>query len=252
MNAMQRVVLAIGLLGVCASILFVPYEALYKGYNSSSYIARAPAGYSFLATAPSSKSCVGAIRKVREGNVEPNRCSTRIDTTRIALQLGALATLVAALTLFAGLVRRQDRSGPAESQPQQVADRWRGQGDAKQGTAPASTAPARSSFVELLLEAMPGLPVSKGDLREHTPLVITDDVDHVSVEYQVMTFIIDGDRVREYRRTGQRLLKRGMQRIDVLTYVTRPVGAKEWGSETVDYYFDITAGFNRMSAQFED
>jgi len=99
---------------------------------------------------------------------------------------------------------------------------------------------------------MPGLPVSKGDLREHTPLVITDDVDHVSVEYQVMTFIIDGDRVREYRRTGQRLLKRGMQRIDVLTYVTRPVGAKEWGSETVDYYFDITAGFNRMSAQFED
>jgi len=83
-------------------------------------------------------------------------------------------------------------------------------------------------------------------------LVITADVDHVSVEYQVMNFIIEGDRAREYRKTKQQLLNRGGQRIDMLTYVTKPVGAKEWSEETVSYYFDITAGFNRLQAGLEN
>ena len=245
MNGLQRMVLAVGLLVVCVSILFIPHEAVYQGYNSSRIVARAPAGYAFLTSAPSSAQCVAAIERVRPGVVAANRCSTRIDTTRIGLQLGALATLVAALTLLAGIVRKRQPLPVSDASPS-IARQPR------PGASPVPEPPRRSSFAEQLRRAMPGLPVSSGDLHEQRPLVITDDVNHVSVEYQVMNYIIEGDRQREYRKTGQQLLHRNGRRIDVLTYVTKPIVAKEWTGEAVSYYFDITAGYDRMRAQFED
>lgn len=255
MNPLQRIVLGVGLLAVCLSLVFIPYEASYRTFNSSRVVT-AHAGYGFLATQPSTSQCARAIENVIGRTANNDRCSTAIDKTRIGLQLGAIVTLMAALVVLAGLVGRRSFSSPAPSPPTM--------GDVSAAPAPENPRPSRPSvspgppaartvgFRELLLQHMPGLPVGRGTLHEHDPLVITEDIDHVSVEYQVMNFIIGQDRAREYRKTGQRLLSRGHQHVDVLTYVTRPVGAKDWSEETVSYYFDITAGFNRMQAGLED
>lgn len=86
----------------------------------------------------------------------------------------------------------------------------------------------------------PDLGVAGGDATRSNPLVITDKLDYVSIEYAVAKFLMEG---KEWRKKRQALLDIGGRYVDELVFEVRePEG--EWQEQS--FYFDITSGYQRQ------
>lgn len=107
---------------------------------------------------------------------------------------------------------------------------------------PSGANPAPPSLVDVLRAHFgPDLAVAQGSATKQDPLVITDPVDYVSVEYIVAKFLMAGE---QYKLETQTLKRQGDRKIDELVFNTRTPGTPEWEA-TRTFYFDITMGFNR-------
>jgi hypothetical protein len=106
-----------------------------------------------------------------------------------------------------------------------------------------SERPSHSQLVDLIRKGFgPDIPISRGSGTKEDPLVITDTVDYVAIEYAVAKFLMSGE---EYKKQGQKLFDINDRKVDELTFATKPLGAEEWKWKR-RFYFDITAGFNRI------
>lgn len=86
------------------------------------------------------------------------------------------------------------------------------------------------------------LGVTGGSAKRDDPLVITETVDYVSIEYAVAKFLM---RDQEYKKERQQLLNFNGRKVDELVFTTKRVGASEWET-TRCFYFDITDGFAQL------
>jgi hypothetical protein len=89
-------------------------------------------------------------------------------------------------------------------------------------------------------------PVSTGNAKENDPLIITELVDYVAVEYAVVRHVL-GIVGEEYKRSRQRLMHQNNRHIDELVFDVKPSGAADWAGQR-RFYFDITAGFDKLGA----
>ncbi len=87
-------------------------------------------------------------------------------------------------------------------------------------------------------------PVSGGNGKEDSPLVITAETDYVSVEYAVVRHVLSA--VGEaYQLNNQALLNRDGRHIDMLVFDVKDAGSADWQGLR-RFYFDITAGFGAL------
>lgn len=103
----------------------------------------------------------------------------------------------------------------------------------------ASKAPP---LADLLRQDIPGFPVLSGTSRLDSPLVISELVDYVAVEYAVVRHV-EGIVEEEWEKAGQRLMHRDGRVIDELIINVKDIGASEWQGRR-KFYFDITLGWN--------
>lgn len=101
------------------------------------------------------------------------------------------------------------------------------------------------SLAKLLLRDLgENFPVSGGNGKEDDPLIVTEKVDYVAIEYAAVRHVMATVR-EEYELAQQRLMRKGDRNIDEMIFRVKPAGAEDWtGSRR--FYFDITAGFNRF------
>lgn len=86
------------------------------------------------------------------------------------------------------------------------------------------------------------LGIVRGSATRADPLVISEPVDYVSLEYAIAEFLMSGE---EYKKEKQVLQNLGGQMVDELTYATKTPGAQQW-ERTRRFYFDITTGYRRL------
>lgn len=99
------------------------------------------------------------------------------------------------------------------------------------------------SLAELIREDLgEGFPVSTGNGKQDDPLVITELLDYVSVEYTVATHVLTMLR-EEFELEGQSLTRANGRAIDELVYAVKSPGESEWTGRR-RFYFDITDGFS--------
>ena len=105
--------------------------------------------------------------------------------------------------------------------------------------------PEQKSLAQLLLDDLGSeFPVSSGNGKRDDPLLITAETDYVSVEYAAVKHVLRAVR-EEYKLTKQQLISDGDRQIDELIFDVKPLGANEWTGRR-RFYFDITAGFNKL------
>ncbi|WP_298581284.1 hypothetical protein [uncultured Luteimonas sp.] len=109
----------------------------------------------------------------------------------------------------------------------------------------ATYAPKRAVALPDRLKAAFGndLPVSVGDASRDSPLVITEKVDYVSIEYAVAKFLMTG---QEWKKERQNLLRMDGRFVDELVFSVRENGDGQW--EECSFFFDITAGYKQAKA----
>ena len=90
----------------------------------------------------------------------------------------------------------------------------------------------------------PDFPVSGGNGKEGSPIVITARTDYVSVEYAVVRHVLAAIG-EEYKLSNQTLLGVNGRNIDKLIFNVRKTGSADWEGQR-SFYFDITAGFSDL------
>lgn len=86
------------------------------------------------------------------------------------------------------------------------------------------------------------LGVSAGSATRTDPLIITESVDYVSIEYAVARFLMQG---QEFKKNAQRLHHIDGRQVDELEFLTKDPDSGEWEGVR-RFFFDITAGFSRL------
>ncbi len=84
--------------------------------------------------------------------------------------------------------------------------------------------------------------IAGGNAKRDDPLIITETVDYVSIEYAVAKFLMQD---QEYKKEKQQLFDFNGRKVDELVFATKSVGASEWESIR-RFYFDITAGYSQI------
>jgi hypothetical protein len=238
LNRAQRTFLAIGMLGMVAMLVWVPYSAVYKGTPGHLWT---NAGYDSIFTPPDVEVCRVAIENYSGVDFgygfQEERCEIRLDVRRLTLTAAAVALATGALVIVLGLLAPRGSSSlplrrTVDSQPE-----------------PAPASPS-SDIARALLARNPRLPIRDGDLSEKNPLVITARTNYVAAEYEVMEALHSGWDSIEFELKDQGLVKRGNKRIDELTYRYRKPGQSQWGHEKT-YHFDVTIGMEELRREIE-
>lgn len=100
-----------------------------------------------------------------------------------------------------------------------------------------------SSLGDLLkIQFGPQLGVGVGNATRVDPLVITEPLDYVSIEYAIARFLMQG---QEFKKNAQRLHHIDGRQVDELEFLTKDPGSGEWEGVR-RFFFDITAGFNQL------
>jgi hypothetical protein len=94
-----------------------------------------------------------------------------------------------------------------------------------------------------------GFPIGEGSTERDDPLVITDERDYVSIEYAIAEFLLR-EMGFEYKFEQQRISNTNGRAIDELVYAAKEPRDLEW-TQTQRFFFDITAGFKRISTPSE-
>lgn len=235
MTKYQRIFAVAWLLLLMAMLMIVPYSASYKLGQHHSVIA--DAGYGMVFNRPNGEACVEAVSNHigTPRSLDKVRCMIYPDFKRLGLTLlAALAGGIAGFLLlgFAAKGRNPTREASRSDESPQ----------------PTQKAPGMAAA---LLAADPSLPISGGDLTEHSPLVITATRDHVGVEHSVIELLQSKEPEIYFKFKSQALLRNGRRLIDVQSYYYKARGAAVWEG-TRDYYFDITEGFNALGGSPDD
>jgi len=189
-----------------------------------------------------------------EKGMTPSKASAGENPSRTAtarsLWLGIIlpiALVAAGISLLAfgvlGLVRRQSPS--VEKPSMTVTSRTEYPHSAGETERYIATPcqPAAVTLGDLLKQHFgKDLCVAGGSAKRDDPLVITELVDYVSIEYDVAKFLMQG---LEYKKEKQQLLNLKNRKVDELIFATKRVGAPEW-ENIRRFYFDITDGFSQL------
>ncbi len=84
------------------------------------------------------------------------------------------------------------------------------------------------------------LPVTVGEATKDCPLVVTEPVDYVSVEYAVAKYLMAG---KEWKKLRQNVLRLNGRIVDELVFAVRDGPYSEYAERS--FYFDVTTGFMR-------
>lgn len=87
-------------------------------------------------------------------------------------------------------------------------------------------------------------PVDRGCMTRADPLVVTEERDYVSIEYFVAELCLKAGSL-EFLLEQQIVHQVDGRVVDELVYATKSKGAPDW-THTRRYFFDITAGFQRL------
>jgi len=101
------------------------------------------------------------------------------------------------------------------------------------------------TLAELLREDIsPDFPVSKGTGGADDPLVITEGIDYVGVEYKIIRHVMSmlGE---EWEKAEQRLYGKEDRIMDEIVVNAKKAGAPEWQHRR-RFHFDITIGFRNL------
>lgn len=170
--------------------------------------------------------------------------------------LGAIVpTALLALSVFLFFMGIRGRKGDihplaSRSQPQVLAVQHSfDAGDARSMPVEAgsaeSTSRGKATLADLLRSDLgEHFPVSGGNGKVDSPLVITDARDYVAVEYAVVRHVLTAIG-EEYKLSKQSLLNRDDKKIDELVFHVKKAGAADWEGLR-HFYFDVTAGFDAL------
>ncbi len=87
----------------------------------------------------------------------------------------------------------------------------------------------------------PDFPVTSGTGKVDSPLIISETLDYVAVEYAVVRHVMQ--RIGEdWQRAEQKVMHRDGRVIDELVVNMKDAGAPEWQGRR-RFYFDITLGW---------
>ena len=90
----------------------------------------------------------------------------------------------------------------------------------------------------------PEFPISTGTAQPANPLVITEEVDYVSIEYAVANYILRSMWRYRYKLKEQSTSHIDGRVIDKMIFLANRGGTEE---KTFYFAFDITAGFNHSN-----
>lgn len=236
MTRLQRVLLALAMLGIVMMLMWVPYKATYEWRGSS--WTTASAGYGWIFAPPSSRVCTFAIAEhldSRLSRFDRDECQISLDTRQLLMTLAAAAIGTAALILLLGLLRPK---GPSSRKPAVART-------SNELPRAAKRNDENSELVREIARLDPTLPLGSGDMSAAFPLVITAKHDYVAVEYRVIELMHNQLQGLEAELLTQGLLEQDGRHVDALTYGYRRQGSAEWERKKT-YHFDITEGMNEF------
>lgn len=157
------------------------------------------------------------------------------------------ASLLFTVFLLIGAIRGGGSKAQVRSPDKPAGDAERALIDAKEILGLADAEEVSQGMEVTLAELIksdfgPDFPVSGGNGKEHSPLVITATRDYVSVEYAVVRHVLTSVG-EEYELSKQALLSRDGKMIDKLTFKVKEDGSAEWQGQR-NFYFDVTAGLS--------
>lgn len=150
-----------------------------------------------------------------------------------ALLFGALALLVSAIQSR----RQANQTQPTAPKSDGVLASY------TSDSAPSRAQPTAHRKSELLADALKArfgedLGVGPGRASREAPLIITEKVDYVSIEYAAAKFLMEG---MEWKKQRQALRNLDGRFVDELTFSVRKLGEQDWSERK--FYFDITEGY---------
>jgi len=232
----QKYALAIGLLILAASFIYVPFESTARkdGEYSKAY-----EGYSLIWAPPSPVNICIYTFGLRVNSWEsPKQIAQKAKRTchasPIFSRVAASALAITALTLAAYLLIGALGQKPAPLPARRPF-----------APAPPEAEPSTQSLAELLINDFgTQFPVSSGNGKKDDPLVITAKSDYVAIEHAIVKHVLG--KVREqYELDSQKLINADGRQIDELIFSVKSIGEENWTGHR-RFYFDITKGFSNL------
>ena len=86
-------------------------------------------------------------------------------------------------------------------------------------------------------------PIASGSAKRDDPLIITEKIDYVAVEYAIAELLMEN---QEYELESQALKQIDGRAIDELVYAVKEQGEEDW-TLTRRFFFDITVGYVHLA-----
>ena len=150
--------------------------------------------------------------------------------SRLIVSAIATAVLTFATWLLAGALRSKDAARLRQEAPTPLAQKKTLNRDLAQ---------------QLLQDLGETFPVSSGNAKKDDPLIITELVDHVAIEYMVVKHVLSALR-EQYELESQSLINEEDRYIDELVFRVKANGANDWSGRR-RFYFDITKGYENLT-----